>query len=180
MEATQLHTDILDGLKLAYGMKAESAINLMAASVNLDGLRASTLRGMLKSESEIELHQSSKLASRIKVLGGSVPGSMQMEYKQRYLQPSPDSADIVSIIRGVIRAKEAAIIHYRRMVDLTDGSDLATAALMTELLATEEERRREYAGFLLALQHDIPPHEVPNADVVMPQTVSHSFSNNKL
>ncbi|MBK1833090.1 ferritin-like domain-containing protein [Roseibacillus ishigakijimensis] len=172
MKETPLHEDIIAGLRHAYEMEIETVENYLAASVNLDGLRALSLRQILKDEVADELGHANKLASRIKALGGTVPGSMQMERSQRSLQPPSDSTDLVSVIKGVIDAESAAIDHYRRMIELTEGADPATQDLMIELLTDEEEHRREFAGFLKALQHEISRDEVPDTELVMSETLA--------
>ena len=170
MTTNTLNQEVIDALKHAYEMEIETVENYLAASINLDGLRAISLREVLEHEVQDELKHARKLGERIKALGGTVPGSLQMERGQRFLQPPSESTDIVSIVKGVVLAEEAAILHYRRIIEMTDGIDHPTQDLAIEILTDEEGHRREFAGFLRGLQSEIPPSEVPSVELVMDET----------
>lgn len=170
MTKDEKNKEVINALCHAYEMEIETVENYLAASVNLDGLRALSLREILEHETEDELKHARKLAGRIKALGGTVPGSMQMERGQRFLQPPTESTDLVSVIRGVIAAEEAAILHYRNIIEMTEGTDHPTQDLAIELLTDEEEHRREFAGFLRGLQAEIPADEVPSTPLVLEET----------
>ena len=139
---------ILDGLKVAYGMELETVCSYLANSVNLDGVRAREIKRLLAEDLTDELGHAQKLARRIHILGGSVPGSQALRFDQNSLQPKDDSGDLLSVIRGVIDAEEGACRQYQKVMDLCEGHDLVTQELCIELLADEEEHRREFQGFL--------------------------------
>lgn len=65
------------------------------------------------------------LAKRIKVLGGRVPGSLDLERDQKFLQPPEDSTDLTAVIKGVIEAEEGAIAQYEKIIRLCDQVDLS-------------------------------------------------------
>lgn len=52
------------------------------------------------------------------------------------------------MIRGVLEAEEAAIDHYRQLIETTDGVDWVTQDIAISILADEEAHRRLFAGFL--------------------------------
>ena len=76
-----------------------------------------------------------KPGNRIKVLGGRVPGSLDLERAQRFLQPPEDSTDLIATIRGVIRAEKQAIDQYKKLIKLCDPIDLVTEDLILEITA---------------------------------------------
>jgi hypothetical protein len=49
-----------------------------------------------------------QLATRIKTIGGVVPGSLDLPRSQKFLQPPKDTTDIVAAIKGVIAAEEGS------------------------------------------------------------------------
>ena len=60
-----------------------------------------------------------------------------------------DSTDVVSVIRGVIEAEDAAIAHYDKLIDLAgEAHDYVTQDICITQLADEETHRSMFAGFL--------------------------------
>ena len=55
---------------------------------------------------------------------------------------------MVSVIRGVIEAEEAAIAHYNKLIKACDGVDYVTQDMVIGILGGEEDHRREFIGFL--------------------------------
>jgi hypothetical protein len=82
------HTMDCHELKLAYGMKLETVRNYIAASANLDGVRSNVVRRALATDFPEELGHAQAIASRIKTIGGSVPGSFENSRCKDSLQPS--------------------------------------------------------------------------------------------
>ena len=165
MSKNNNNDEVVEALCHAFEMEVEKVENYLAASVNLDGLRATSLRVILEREVEDELEHARRLADRIKVLGGTVPGSMQMKRAQRLLQPPADSTDIVSVIRGILAVEEASIEHYNHIIELTEGRDHPTQALAIELLADEEQHHRNFAGFLWGLHPEGANSQSPGKDL---------------
>ncbi|HYG77719.1 MAG TPA: ferritin-like domain-containing protein [Planctomycetota bacterium] len=141
-------TEILEALKIAYNMEMETVMNYVSNSINLDGVRAKEIKESLEDDITAELEHARRLGRRIHILGGTVPGSQELKFDQASLQPRKDSADLVSVINGVIEAEEAACEHYRKLIDICDGVDFVTQELCIELLGDEEEHRREFQGYL--------------------------------
>src|SRR5213079_1688804 len=104
--------DIINELRKSYAMELETVENYLANSIDLDGVRAEEIKKALFRDIEEELGHARKLANRIKVLEGRVPGSLDLDRAQRYLQPPKDSTDLIAVIRGVVRAEEEAIDQY--------------------------------------------------------------------
>src|SRR5713226_5263744 len=103
---------IITALFKAYNMEVETIINYLANSLHLDGVRADFIKQALAADIQGELTHAQQLGNRIKQLGGSVPGSLSVKLTQTYLQPPADTTDVVSIIKGVIKAEEEALAHY--------------------------------------------------------------------
>jgi bacterioferritin len=143
---------IIKELCRSYAMELETVQNYIAASVNLDGVRSDVVKKALAADVPTELLHAQQLASRIKTIGGTVPGSFLLERGQKYLQPPQDSTDIVAVIKGVIAAEEAAIAQYNKIIKLCEGVDYVTQDLVIEILGGEEDHRREFVGFLKEYQ----------------------------
>lgn len=139
---------IIDELTIAYWMEMETVQNYLANSQNLDGVRAEEIKKSLQTDIAAELGHAQSIAKRIRVLGGSVPGSMAFKAKQRSLQPPKDSTDVVTVIKGVLEAEDAAINQYKKIIKACDGIDYPTQDLCISLLGDEEDHRREFIGFL--------------------------------
>ena len=139
---------IIDELKISYRMELETVMNYLANSINLDGVRAQEIKEALREDVSTELGHAEKLGKRMYVLGGQAPGSLGMKFDQQMLQPPRDQTDVVSVIRGVIQAEQGAIDQYNKLIRMCEGADYATLDLCIQLLADEEEHRREFEGFL--------------------------------
>jgi bacterioferritin len=140
--------EIIQELIKAYAAELETVQNYLASSVNLDGVRSDIIRKSLAADVPAELMHAQQLASRVKVIGGVVPGSLSLVREQKYLQPPSDTTDVVAVIKGVIEAEEAAIAQYNKIIKLCDQVDYATQDLCIEILGDEESHRREFVGFL--------------------------------
>ena len=139
---------IIEELKAAYWMEIETVTNYIANSINLDGVRAEEIKKALQADVQEELTHAQTLARRIKTLGGRVPGSLDFVAAQKSLQPRKDSTDVVSVIKGVIDAENAAITQYNKLIQLCDGIDYVTQDLCIQSLSDEEEHRRDFIGYL--------------------------------
>ncbi len=139
---------IIEELIKAYAAELETVQNYIAASVNLDGVRSDVIKKSLAADVATELMHAQQLAARVKTIGGTVPGSLNLIREQKYLQPPTDTTDVVTVIKGVIEAEEAAIAQYKKIIKICDGIDYPTQDLAIELLSDEEEHRREFIGFL--------------------------------
>ena len=139
---------IINELRVAYGMELETVQNYIAASVNLDGVRSDVIKKALAADIAEELGHAQTLAKRIKTIGGTVPGSFENKHSQDSLQPLEDTTDVVSVIKGVIAAEEGAMTHYYKIIKLCDGVDYVTQDMAITLLSGEEDHRREFIGFL--------------------------------
>src|SRR5881392_2870245 len=107
--------DIINELRKSYAMELETVQNYLANSIDLDGVRAEEIKKALLRDIEEELSHARKIGNRIKVLEGRVPGSLDLDRAQRYLQPPKDSTDVVAVIRGVIGAEDEAIDQYKKI-----------------------------------------------------------------
>jgi bacterioferritin len=145
---------VVELLAKAYWMEVETVMSYIAASVNLDGVRAMEIKESLAEDVKEELGHAQRFAERIKELYGVVPGSEEFSAEQSYLQPPEEQTDIVHVIRGVIEAESGAIEHYTRVIEETDGVDPVTQDMVTEILHDEQGHRRLFEGFLREYEAD--------------------------
>lgn len=146
--------EIIRELTRSYWMELETVQNYIAHSVNLEGIRAKEIRESMGEDVETELSHGRRLAQRIHVLGGIVPGSLEFRAEQRGIQPPKDSTDVLSVIRGVIQAEDQAIEQYRRIIEICDEVDWATQDMCIELMADEQSHRREFISYLAEFERD--------------------------
>jgi bacterioferritin len=147
-ESTKAGTTQVELLTRAYLMEMETVANYLAASTNLEGIRAQEVVRTLAGDVEEELGHARRLATRLNELGAVVPGSHGLLQEQDSLQPQADSADVEGVVRGVIEAEEGAIAHYRALIEESDGVDWVTQDLAISILADEEAHRRVFESFL--------------------------------
>lgn len=140
--------DIIRELAVAYAMELETVQNYIANSVHLDGVRSDVIKKALAADVTTEIMHARQLAQRIKTIGGHVPGSLDNPRQQKYLQPPKDPTDIIFVIKGVIKAEEAAIDQYNKIIKMCEGRDYVTQDMVIGILGGEEDHRREFVGFL--------------------------------
>lgn len=148
IENAETRHAILSLLEQAYWMELETVMNYISSSVNLDGVRAEEIKKSLAADVAAELGHAQMFARRIKTLSGVVPGSKGFTASQTALQPPAKTTDVVSVIKGVIEAEQAAITHYNRLIKECDGIDYVTQDIVITILADEQEHLREFEGFL--------------------------------
>jgi|SRR5215212_5312920 bacterioferritin len=145
---TAKREEIIGLLTKAYWMEIETVMSYLANSVNPDGVRAQEIIESLREDIQEELGHAQQYATRIKELYGVVPGSLDFQAEQTYLQPPDHQTDIVHIIRGVIAAETGAIEHYNKIIETCDGVDWVTQDMVIEILRDEEGHKRLFEGFL--------------------------------
>jgi bacterioferritin len=139
-------------LTRAYWMEIETVMSYIANSVNPDGVRAQEIIESLQKDIQEELGHAQEFANRIKELYGVVPGSLDFQAEQSYLQPPEQQTDIVHVIKGVIEAESGAIEHYNRIIEFCEGRDPVTQDMVIAILRDEEGHRRLFEGFLREYQ----------------------------
>ena len=140
--------ELIGLLTRAYWMEIETVMSYIANSINPDGVRAQEIIESLQADIQEELGHAQQFAQRIKELYGVVPGSLDFNAEQSYLQPPEHQTDIVHVIKGVIEAETGAIEHYNRIIEFTDGLDFVTQDMVIQILHDEEGHRRLFEGYL--------------------------------
>ena len=140
--------ELLALLTKAYWMELETVMSYIANSINPDGVRAQEIIESLEEDITEELGHARQFGARIKELYGVVPGSLDFNAEQSYLQPPDEQTDIVHVIKGVIEAESGAIEHYNRIIEFTEGKDPVTQDMVIGILRDEEGHRRLFEGFL--------------------------------
>lgn len=144
--------ELIELLKQSYWMEIETVMSYIANSVNPDGLRAQEVIEALEKDIQEELGHAQQFAKRIKELWGVVPGSLEFEASQSYLQPPKQQTDIVHVIKGVIEAEKGAISHYTRIIEFCEDLDYVTQDMVIAILRDEEGHLRLFEGFARELE----------------------------
>ena len=139
-------------LEKGYFMELETVMSYITNSVNLDGIRAREVAESLEEDIQEELGHAQQFASRIKELYGVVPGSLEFEAEQSFLQPPDQQTDLTHVVRGVIAAETGAIEHYNAIIEYTEERDPVTQDMVIAILRDEEGHRRLFEGFLRELE----------------------------
>ncbi|HEX2234121.1 MAG TPA: ferritin-like domain-containing protein [Thermoleophilaceae bacterium] len=147
-ERREEREQLIEMLTTAYWMEIETVMSYIANSINPDGVRAQEIIESLEQDIQEELGHARQFGERIKELYGVVPGSLDFNAEQSYLQPPDEQTDIVHVIKGVIEAETGAIDHYNKIIEFCDGLDLVTQDMVIEILHDEEGHRRLFEGFL--------------------------------
>jgi bacterioferritin len=140
--------ELIELLTRAYWMEVETVMSYLANSINPDGVRAQEIIESLEEDVQEELGHARQFGERIKELYGVVPGSLDFNAEQSYLQPPDQQTDIVHVIKGVIEAETGAIEHYNRIIEFCEGRDPVTQDMVISILRDEEGHRRLFEGFL--------------------------------
>ena len=148
IEDKKKRNEIIGLLVKSYWMEMETVMNYISNSVNLDGVRAEEIKKSLAADVAAEIGHAQQFAKRIKTLSGIAPGSYDFKASQKTLQPTKDTRDVASVIRGVIDAENGAITHYNKLIKACDGVDYVTQDMVVTILGDEEEHLREFEGFL--------------------------------
>jgi bacterioferritin len=153
-DAREERERIVAMLTKAYWMEIETVMSYLANSVNPDGVRAQEIVKSLAKDIQEELGHATQFANRIKELYGVVPGSMDFQAEQSYLQPPERQTDVVHVIKGVIEAETGAIDYYNQIIDATEESDPVTNDMAVAILHDEEGHRRLFEGYLREYQDE--------------------------
>jgi bacterioferritin len=145
------NSKIIEALTGAYWKELETVVNYLANSVNMDGIRAEEVKKILAEEVTEEIGHAKMLAHRIKELDGVIEGSKGFRAEQKSLQPPKDTTDIRSVVQGVIDAETDAVERYRKLIQMSEGTDPVTQDLATQLLADEEKHLSIFKGFMKGL-----------------------------
>ena len=145
---------IIEELKKLYCMELEVVMNYLANSIILDGVRAEEIKKALAADVTEELLHARQLGERIKQLGGRVPGSLELTFGQKTLQPPSSTTDVKAVIEGVLNAENQAIEQYYAVIKVCEGIDYVTQDLAIKLVADEETHRTLFEGYLKEYQND--------------------------
>ncbi len=151
-DRSEQREEILKLLTKAYWMEIETVMSYVANSINPDGVRAQEIIESLEKDIEEELGHAREFGERIKELYGVVPGSMDFQAEQSYLQPPEHQTDVVHVIKGVIEAETGAIEHYNKIIEVTEEVDPVTQDMVISILHDEERHRRLFEGYLREYQ----------------------------
>jgi bacterioferritin len=144
--------ELIGLLQKAYWMELETVMSYLANSINPDGVRAQEIKESLEEDVQEELGHAQQFGARIKELYGVVPGSLEFNAEQSYLQPPDHQTDVVHVIKGVIEAETGAIAHYNRIIEFCEEHDRVTQDMVIGILRDEEGHRRLFEGFLREYQ----------------------------
>jgi bacterioferritin len=139
---------VVELLRKAYSDEIETVMNYQTNAIVLDGVRAEEIKESLQQDIQEELAHAEQIGQRLKQLGARPPGSAEFVARQDSLQPPEDSTDVLTVIRGVLDAEEAAIETYHELIEAAEAAgDPVTEDLAVTVLADEEAHRTEFRGF---------------------------------
>jgi bacterioferritin len=147
-ELADERTHLIEMLTRAYWMEIGTVMSYIANSINPEGVRAQEIIESLDEDIQEELGHARQFGQRIKELYGVVPGSLDFQAEQSYLQPPEDTIDIAHVIKGVIEAETGAIDYYNQIIEYCEGKDPVTQDMVIAILHDEEGHRRLFEGFL--------------------------------
>ena len=147
-----MNEELIEELTKSYWMEIETTISYIAASTNLVGIQAEPIKQSLAADVLEEIQHAQILAKRIHIIGGVIPGSMSFSAGQLTMQPTEESTDVVSVIKGVIDTEVAAINQYKKIIKLCED-DPVTEDICVTLLADEEEHLRSFQGYLYEFEN---------------------------
>jgi bacterioferritin len=150
--------EIIAELKRSYAIELETMQNYLAHSIDLDGKETEPIRTSLEEQINLKLKHARRLAKRINVLGGRLPGSLELSREQNLLPPPSDQMDAMAVVHGVLSVNETAIGQYQKIIHLTEGLDYVTQDMVIDLLSDERELHRLFLGFLTQNVRCILPH----------------------
>ena len=141
--------EIVDLLRQAYNDEIETVTNYLTNATVLDGVSAEEVKASLRTDAkQEELVHAERVANRLKELDAKPLGSFELDPEQEALQPPDDTADVLSVIEGVIEYEEDAIETYRSLVQAArDADDPVTEDLAIDILSDEESHRSEFRSF---------------------------------
>jgi bacterioferritin len=147
-ENTPKREQLIEMLTEGYWMEIETVMSYIANSINPDGVRAREVVEHIEQDITEEIGHAQQFGNRIKELYGVVPGSLDFQARQSYLQPPSQQTDIVHVIKGVIEAESSAIEHYDRIIEFCSDLDLVTQDMVIAIQRDEQQHRRLFEGFL--------------------------------
>ncbi|WP_435077953.1 ferritin-like domain-containing protein [Halococcus sp. AFM35] len=143
-------------LRSAYNDEMETVMNYLTNASVLDGVSAAEVKDSLRTDAkQEELLHAERLGERLKDLDAQPPASFEFEPAQEALQPPEDTADVLSVIDGVIEYEEDAIETYRSLIDAArEADDPVTEDLAVDILSDEEAHRTEFRSFRKGYRED--------------------------
>ncbi|EMA52095.1 ferritin-like domain-containing protein [Halococcus thailandensis] len=140
---------VIELLRSAYNDEMETVMNYLTNASVLDGVSAAEVKDSLRTDAkQEELLHAERLGKRLKELDAQPPASFEFEPEQEALQPPDDTADVLSVIDGVIEYEQAAIDTYRSLLEAArDADDPVTEDLAIDILSDEESHRSEFRSF---------------------------------
>jgi bacterioferritin len=140
---------VISLLKTAYNDEMETVMNYLTNATVLDGVAAEEVKESLRTDAkQEELLHAERLGKRLKELDAQPPASFDFEPGQEALQPPEDTADVLSVIDGVIQYEEEAIETYRSLMNAArEADDPVTEDLAIDILSDEEAHRAEFRSF---------------------------------
>jgi bacterioferritin len=140
--------EIISELERSYAAELGTLQNHLANSVDFEAREPQIIQRSLEESVSLRLNHARRLAKRISILGGRVPGSLELPRNQSCLQTGLDKADATTVLQGALRAIEASIAQYERIIALTEGRDYVTQDLLIDLLCDEREQHRLFSVLL--------------------------------
>ena len=140
--------EIIAELKRSYAIELETLQNYLAHSVNLEGAEAELIRKSLEEEINLKLKHARRLAKRINVLGGRLPGSLELPRNQKSIAAAVDHTDVMAVVRESLARMKLRSNSTKKSSASRKAQDYVTQDMVIDLLSDERELRRVFLSFL--------------------------------
>ncbi len=142
---------VLEELNKAYADEWLAFYQYWVTAKVLEGRYSGFVAGELKRLATEELEHADELAERIVQLGGRPLGSPKQWTEQStcgYKEPPRDAKDLDKVIRDTIDGERCAISVYKKLMDMTRGTDDVTFQLIQHILEEELEHEDTFENLL--------------------------------
>ncbi len=144
--------EIIDLLNRAYADEWLAYYQYYIESKVVKGIMKDAAIAELDQHAADELRHAGMVADRILQLGGTpLLHPQQWFEKSRCGYEMPTDFDVQKILEDAIKGEQCAIEVYSRLAELTQGKDIVTYDIVSQILADEVEHEED----LVALQEDI-------------------------
>ena len=144
--------DLISLLNRAYADEWLAYYQYYIESKVIKGIMKDAVIAELDQHAADELRHAGLIADRIIQLGGTpILHPREWLEKTHCGYDAPKDFDVLNILEDAIKGEQCAIDVYSKIVDLTQGKDIVTYDIASQILADEVEHEED----LVSLQEDI-------------------------
>ena len=144
--------EVIDLLNRAYADEWLAYYQYYIESKVIKGIMKDSAIAELNQHAADELRHAGMVADRIVQLGGTpILHPKEWFEKSNCGYDAPKDFDVLKILEDAIKGEQCAIEVYSRLAELTQGKDIVTYDIVSQILADEVEHEED----LVALHEDI-------------------------